>query len=202
MTFSRNPDLRGQGGDLNPPERPRFLASEPEATSPPQSETRSPLGRLDESTLGRAGRLSATPAEQCTNVVGAGARWKGNLSLPDSVRIEGQFNGDIDAKGTVHISEGAIVEAKIAATFVVIGGNYKGEIRCSERTELLPNAKVLGDVFTKLFTIHEGAIIDGSIHMSADKIAESTSRPSSSSRSSESANGRAARASEEALTTE
>ena len=108
----------------------------------------------------------ATPPERCTNVVAAGSKWKGNLSVQESVRIEGQLSGDVEAAGTIHIADGAVVEAKLKAAFVVIGGTFKGEVRCLERLELLPKSKVQGDVITKSLNIHEGATLDGTIRMS------------------------------------
>jgi cytoskeletal protein CcmA (bactofilin family) len=49
---------------------------------------------------------------------------------------------------------------------------FKGEIRCTERLDLLVKSKVQGDFVTKALHVDDGATIDGSIRMSADKIAE------------------------------
>jgi cytoskeletal protein CcmA (bactofilin family) len=114
-------------------------------------------------------RLGPTSAEKCANVIAAGSKWNGTLNIDDSVRIEGQFTGEVVAKGTVHISEGARVEAKIRSGFVVVSGSFKGEVRCDERLELMPKSRLEGDIVTKTLTMHEGAIIDGSIQMTAAK---------------------------------
>jgi cytoskeletal protein CcmA (bactofilin family) len=79
------------------------------------------------------------------------------------------MTGDIDAKGTVHVSEGATLEAKVKATFVVVSGSFTGEIRALERLELLPRSKVQGELVTKVLNVHEGATVDGNIRMSTDK---------------------------------
>src|SRR5262249_4062430 len=50
---------------------------------------------------------SATAPEKCANVIAAGSSWQGSLAIDDSVRIDGRVSGDIEAKGTIHISEGA-----------------------------------------------------------------------------------------------
>jgi cytoskeletal protein CcmA (bactofilin family) len=116
-----------------------------------------------------------TPPERCTNVIANGARYKGSLKVDESVRIDGHFTGDIDAKGTVQIMEGADVDAKIHAAFVVVSGNYKGEIRCDQRVELMPRSRVTGEIVTKVLSVHEGATLDGGVQMTS----ESTSRLSS-----------------------
>ena len=126
-----------------------------------------------------------TPPERCTNVVATGAKWKGSLKVDDSVRVDGTFSGEIDTKGTVHVSEGADIDAKIHAAFVVIAGNFKGEVRCDQRTELMPRGKVTGEIITKMLSIHEGAILDGNVQMTS----ESGSSRLSSSRSAGRANG-------------
>lgn len=106
--------------------------------------------------------------DRCTNVVAAGARWKGSLKVEDSARIDGVFSGEIDAKGTVHVSEGAEVDAKIHAAYVVISGSFKGEIRAERKAELMPTSRVSGEVMAKALSIHEGAILDGTVQMTTD----------------------------------
>jgi cytoskeletal protein CcmA (bactofilin family) len=131
-----------------------------------------------------------TPPERCTNVVATGAKWKGSLKVDDSVRVDGIFSGEIDTKGTVHVSEGADIDAKIHAAFVVIAGNFKGEIRCDQRTELMPRGKVTGEIATKSLSIHEGATLDGTVHMTSEGSASSRSngtRTATSSRTNGSA---------------
>ena len=109
-----------------------------------------------------------TPADKCANVIAAGSKWNGTLNIDDSVRIEGNLTGEVVAKGTVHIADGARVEAKIRAGFVVISGSFKGEVRCEERLELMPKSRVEGELVTKVLNVHEGAVLDGSIQMAGE----------------------------------
>jgi cytoskeletal protein CcmA (bactofilin family) len=143
-----------------------------------------------------------TPPERCTNIVATGAKWKGSLKVDDSVRVDGIFSGEIDTKGTVHVSEGADIDAKIHASFVVIAGNFKGEIRCDQRTELMPRGKVSGEITTKSLSIHEGATLDGSVHMTSEGSASSRSNGTrtTTSRSNGNGNGTAAAAASEETT--
>jgi cytoskeletal protein CcmA (bactofilin family) len=176
MSFLRSGPPGGDGGDHFPPAKPKLSAIEPEAPQPenllarPRGDESPPAPRVFE----RDPRTEPTPPERCTNVIAAGSRWKGTLSINDSVRIDGHMTGEIDAKGTVHISEGANLEAKVKAAFVVVSGAFKGEIRALERLELLPRSKVQGELITKVLNVHEGAIVDGSIRMSSDKGEDAT----------------------------
>ena len=119
----------------------------------------------------RETRAGPAPLGKCTNIIAAGSKWNGTLTIDDSVRIEGHLSGQVTARGTVHIVEGARVDAKVRANFVVVSGSVKGEVRCDERLELMPKSRVEGSIITKVLNAHEGAIIDGSIQMSASKTA-------------------------------
>ena len=111
------------------------------------------------------GAAGATAPEKCSNVIAAGAKWQGSLVVEDSVRIDGVFSGEIQAKGTVHVADGAQVDAKVRGAFVVISGNFRGEIRCDQKVELLPRSRVNGEVITRILSVQEGAILDGRVQM-------------------------------------
>ena len=111
------------------------------------------------------GQQGPTPPEKCTNVVAAGAKWKGSLTVDDSVRVEGTFSGEIQTKATVHIVEGAQVDAKVRAAFVVVAGSFQGEIRCEQRVDLTPRSRVTGEIYTKALSVQEGAKLDGRVQM-------------------------------------
>jgi cytoskeletal protein CcmA (bactofilin family) len=175
MSFMRNnsnnsPNNANRPGEaevVTPPFRPSFGNNEVEpAPDMPSSMMDDPnRARVFE----RDPRTMATPPERCADVMGAGSKWKGTLIVQDSVRIDGQVTGEVEAKGTIHISEGAQVEAKLRAAFVVIAGSFRGEVKALERIELLPKSKVQGELETKALTVLDGAIFDGAIRMSTEK---------------------------------
>jgi cytoskeletal protein CcmA (bactofilin family) len=140
--------------------------------------------------LSQSARSGPTPPEGCASVVASGSTWKGTLTVDSSVRVDGQLNGEINAKDTVHIAEGAKVDAKIQAAYVVVAGTFQGQMRCKERLELLPKSRVRGEITAKLLTVHEGAFIDGHVQMTTDEPAATdamtTSRSTSGGRSSSS----------------
>jgi cytoskeletal protein CcmA (bactofilin family) len=108
---------------------------------------------------------SPTPAEQCENSLGAGASFTGTLVVQDGVRLEGKFEGDIQTKGTLQITNGAQVHAKIQAGFAVIAGTFQGEIRCEQRLDLLSTGRVEAEISTQRLTAEEGAQLNGRVHM-------------------------------------
>jgi cytoskeletal protein CcmA (bactofilin family) len=196
MSVFRNPnnprpEVPGRFGDTTRVDTSNDLLNrdQPEEERPAPTSTYTPFAE-------REGRSAPTDADKCANVIAAGSKWNGSLNIDDSVRIEGQLSGEVVAKGTVHIADGARVDAKVRAAFVIVNGSFKGEVRCSERLELMPKSRVEGAIITKLLTMHEGAIIDGSIQMTPERQQPEKEAPAPRARE----NGRAAAASEPAAT--
>lgn len=125
----------------------------------------------------------ATP-EGCSSIVSTGSIWNGNLMIEGSVRIDGHLSGEIDARDTVYISEGAEVDAKVRAQYIMVAGQFKGEIHCSERLEIMPTGRVKGELTTKSLVVHEGAFTDGTITMSDSKATVTSNRPAQTERPS------------------
>ena len=174
MSFMRNNSggnannrAANEGEGIAPPFRPSFGTTEVEPAPD------MPASMTDEASRARVferdPRTMATPPERCADVMGAGSKWKGTLVVQDSVRIDGQVTGEVEAKGTIHISEGAQVDGKLRAAFIVIAGAFRGEIKALERVELLPKSKAQGELETKALTVLDGAIFDGAIRMSTEK---------------------------------
>ena len=169
---SARPDRKEQA-DTGRASRPEaFTASDLLSSSAPEppsftSEPR-PIGGL----------TGPTPPDRCENVLAAGAKWKGTLQVDTSVRVDGQFSGQIESKSTVHVAEGAMVDAKIRAAYVAIAGTFRGEIRCDQKVELLKHGRVDGEVITKSLSVEEGAVFDGHVQMTAGEPGRaSRSRP-------------------------
>jgi cytoskeletal protein CcmA (bactofilin family) len=107
----------------------------------------------------------AAAPDDCSSTIGAGSVWQGNFSTDGSVRLDGKVSGEVKAAGTVHITDGAQVNAVVQARFVVVAGSFDGQLYCSERLELLPSSRVKGSITTPQISVGEGAFIDGEIHM-------------------------------------
>lgn len=107
-----------------------------------------------------------TPDYVVATTLGAETSFKGTLSFRDSLRIRGNFEGDIDATGRLYIDGDATVSAgHIVATSVVIGGTVRGDIDAPDRVEMLPSAKVYGNVRTARLRIADGVVFEGACEM-------------------------------------
>lgn len=103
--------------------------------------------------------------EDCSSVLGAGSTWQGNFSSEGSVRLDGHISGEVKAAGTVHIGQGAEVNATVQGKYIVVAGSFDGQMYCSDRVVLQPTSKVRGSITTRTFSVGEGAFIDGEIRM-------------------------------------
>ena len=114
--------------------------------------------------------------DKCSSVVSTGSTWDGTLKIEGSVRIDGSLSGEIEARGTVHVSKGAEVDAKVRAAYLVVAGVFHGHAFCGERLEILPTGRVTGELTTKSLVVHEGSFLEGELRMSeAAQSAASTS---------------------------
>lgn len=97
--------------------------------------------------------------------LGRGSRVEGNLSFQGSVRIDGQIEGQIEAKDTVIIGESAAIVAQIVAATIIVKGNVTGDLTASKRVELRSPGRLLGNIVTPSLVIQDGVVFEGHCSM-------------------------------------
>lgn len=102
---------------------------------------------------------------EVTTILGKGSSFDGKLTFEGTVRIDGEFKGEIDTRGTLVIGETAEVHAEIAAGTIVIEGQVRGEITASESLEIHASARVHGTLTAPTLMIEKGAVFEGSCSM-------------------------------------
>jgi cytoskeletal protein CcmA (bactofilin family) len=98
-----------------------------------------------------------------------GCKVSGKLNFEAAARIDGQIDGEINAKDNIVIGESAVVTAKINAASIILAGAVSGEITASQRIEIRPSAKVQGTLTTPKLVIHEGAVFEGRCAMRPER---------------------------------
>lgn len=107
--------------------------------------------------------------EEFKAFIGKGADFAGKLIFSGTVRIDGDFHGEIFGEGTLVVGEGANIEADINVENIVISGEVHGEIEAKEKIEIYPPGRVMGNVKTPIFVIKEGAVFEGTSRMENGK---------------------------------
>ena len=99
-------------------------------------------------------------------LLGKGASFSGTLTFFGSVRIEGEFEGNVVSDDTLVIAPGGIVRGKVnVGKLVITGGVLEGDVVAKESVEILPEGKLVGEVTTPVFQIEKGAIFLGTSKM-------------------------------------
>ncbi len=100
-------------------------------------------------------------------VIEINAQMQGSLSFKDPVnlKINGNFVGTLDTKGTLTIGSSATVEAHITGENIVLAGKVKGDVIAKKMLVLMPTAVLTGNISTPKLNIVEGAIFQGRCQM-------------------------------------
>ena len=112
-------------------------------------------------------------------VLDVDASMQGSLVFKDPVnlRINGRFEGTLNAKGSLKVGEHAVVSADITGEYIVISGKVNGAVCAIKELRLLPGAVVNGDIRTPVLGIAEGAVFDGRCCMTPKVVAEDNRKP-------------------------
>jgi cytoskeletal protein CcmA (bactofilin family) len=104
-----------------------------------------------------------TPQDNWLGFVGDVLNFSGEVQFRSMLRIDGQFSGHVDSvDGTLIVSHGAhLKQAVINVAVANINGTVEGDINASKEVVLGPTADVTGRVSTRLLTVAEGAIVNG-----------------------------------------
>ena len=111
-----------------------------------------------------------TQEQEHEKTIEISAQMHGSLAFNDPVnlKINGQFKGGLETKGTLTISHTANVEANIIGDNIVIAGRVKGDITAHKMLVLMPTAVLAGNISTPKLNIVEGAIFHGNCQMMED----------------------------------
>jgi cytoskeletal protein CcmA (bactofilin family) len=104
-------------------------------------------------------------AGHLTALLDYGASFEGRLTFEGTVRIGGNFKGEIFTQDTLVVNPGARVEAQIEADVVIISGTVVGNIFARRRIIMHPPAIFRGTVTSPSLRIDEGVMFEGASYM-------------------------------------
>ncbi|MDD5347042.1 MAG: polymer-forming cytoskeletal protein [Candidatus Omnitrophica bacterium] len=95
------------------------------------------------------------------------ASMQGTLSFKDPVnlRINGRFDGNLDAKGVLTIGPTAMVTADIVGDTIIVEGKVRGKVTARESLQISSTAVLDGDIFPTRLIIADGGIFNGKCQM-------------------------------------
>ena len=114
-------------------------------------------------------------SERVTALLDHGASFEGQLTFEGTVRIGGDFKGEIYTYDTLVVNQGARIEAHIEADIVILSGMVKGNIFAKSRVIMHPPAIFRGTVTTPSLRIDEGVVFEGATYMPKNTLGASFS---------------------------
>lgn len=103
--------------------------------------------------------------DQVETVIGRDTQFKGTITSSGTIRVDGKLDGDLATTGDVVVGEGGIITASIKGRNATLAGMVSGNMEVKEKLELLPTAKLFGDIKAGTLIIGEGAIFKGGCEM-------------------------------------
>ena len=114
-------------------------------------------------------------------LVGADTRVQGDIEFSGGFHVDGYVKGNVNAikddRAVLSISERGCVEGAVTAPHVLLNGTVKGDVRATERIELGPKARVIGNVQYKLIEMSIGAEVNGKLIHESETAAAKPLRP-------------------------
>lgn len=95
------------------------------------------------------------------SLIAADITIEGKIEGAGSVRIAGNFKGDVNVQGDLMIEAGAKLTGSVRADKVVIAGELEGNIEGATRVDLQQSGAITGDVKAGAFTVAAGARMRG-----------------------------------------
>jgi cytoskeletal protein CcmA (bactofilin family) len=117
---------------------------------------------------GSGGMLGTTrgSGDAPLSILSRGIRLTGTLETSGVVRVEGEVEGDLRARGgQVLVAPGGVVQGDVEAALAVIAGDVRGKIVATELVELKAGSVVHGDITTPRITVEEGGAVNGTLQM-------------------------------------
>ncbi len=100
-------------------------------------------------------------------LVGPSSRVQGDLYFEGGCHVDGTVNGNVTADpesaSALSVSEKGKIEGNVTVPNVVLRGTVRGDLTASERVELGPTARVIGNVYYNLIEMAVGAEINGKL---------------------------------------
>ncbi len=100
-----------------------------------------------------------------TSIIAQGCKFDGKVEVRGTLRIEGEFKGDIGTPESLVIGKTGVVHAACKVKNAIIGAQLFGNITAENKIELQSGPPAQGDIKTKRLVIDEGVFFEGNCSM-------------------------------------
>lgn len=110
-----------------------------------------------------------------TTLIGEGCRIQGDIHAKDSLKIDGQVQGNLKIEGSVIIGEKSHVQGDIQCADLVVFGRLDGNVTVRQ-LQLKQTAQIYGNIEAQILQVEPGAVYQGSVSMHAPSAASSSQK--------------------------
>ncbi len=104
--------------------------------------------------------------------MGMGTSYHGKLEFKGTVRIDGEFEGEIESDGTLIVGNEARVKGNVNVGQLVLSGRLEGLLKAQAKVVLYKQANLSGKISTPVLVVEEGAVVKGEINMNEEDFPE------------------------------
>ncbi|HYF80322.1 MAG TPA: polymer-forming cytoskeletal protein [Symbiobacteriaceae bacterium] len=110
--------------------------------------------------------------DKVQTIIGEGTEIRGTIQATGVIRIDGTLEGSIVHQGDLIIGPKGRVTADIRSRGLAVAGEVRGNVETDDKLELLPGARLYGDVKCGHLVVHEGAMFHGRSLMANEETQE------------------------------
>jgi len=119
------------------------------------------------------GRSMSSEGEKRMATIGQSIVFKGELTGDEDLEIEGQVDGQVElANHQLTVGANGLLKAQVNAKSIIVIGQVIGDLSATERIEIQATGVVQGNLRAPRLNVQEGAVLNGSIDMSAPSTAD------------------------------
>ena len=98
---------------------------------------------------------------ECNTIIGLGSSLRGTLMVEGTLRVEGDFDGDLLNCERLEVGPHGCVRVDVHVREAYVEGQMHGSIQAEERVELLSGARMFGDLTCRRVVIEDGVHFTG-----------------------------------------
>ncbi|MCC6751009.1 MAG: polymer-forming cytoskeletal protein [Deltaproteobacteria bacterium] len=98
-------------------------------------------------------------------IIGSSIVIDGEISGDEDLVIQGTVKGKITLKDHLLVEGSGVVEADIQTATVTVNGQVTGNISATDKVELKPDCRMVGDIKAPRILIADGAAFRGNVDM-------------------------------------
>lgn len=102
--------------------------------------------------------------------LGQTTSFNGTIVFEGTVKVDGNFEGNVKTNDTFVIAESGKVNAQVEAGTVKISGSFDGLVVATNKIELYKPAIVSGTLRTPVLKMEEGVIFNGKLEMDHGRV--------------------------------